>query len=28
MGLMDAVRTVLDGIRRFFRVLYQTPPGC
>jgi len=25
---MDAVRTLLDGIRTFFRVLYANPPGC
>ena len=27
-GFMNAVRTVVDGIRAFFRVLYATPPAC
>lgn len=27
-GFMNAVHTVVDGIRRFFQVLYATPPGC
>jgi hypothetical protein len=28
MGLWDAVRAFMGGIRDLFRVLYATPPGC
>jgi hypothetical protein len=27
-GLLNAVHTLVGGIRTFFRVLYATPPGC
>jgi hypothetical protein len=26
--LSDAVRAIVDGVRRLFEELYRTPPGC
>jgi len=28
MSLLDAVRAIVDGVRRLFEELYRTPPGC
>ena len=28
MTIADAVRSVVDGVRRLFEELYRTPPGC
>ena len=28
MSFSDAVRAFVDGVRRLFRELYRTPPGC
>jgi len=28
MSFPDAVRAIVDGVRRFFEELYRTPPGC